>query len=71
MRVQVVGVPFNSSGREDGVARAPAALRAALEDGGRERLLAGGRERIHELAALVPAASAADCNLAFIRVASE
>jgi arginase len=29
MRVQVVGVPFNSSGREDGVARAPAALRRA------------------------------------------
>jgi arginase len=29
MQVQVVGVPFNSSGREDGVARAPAALRRA------------------------------------------
>jgi arginase len=29
MRVQVVGVPFNSSGREDGVALAPAALRRA------------------------------------------
>jgi arginase len=29
MRVQVVGVPFNSSGRDDGVARAPAALRRA------------------------------------------
>jgi arginase len=29
MRVQVVGVPFNSAGREDGVARAPAALRRA------------------------------------------
>jgi arginase len=29
MRVQVIGVPFNSSGREDGVARAPAALRRA------------------------------------------
>jgi arginase len=29
MRVQVVGVPFNSSGRKDGVAGAPAALRRA------------------------------------------
>jgi arginase len=29
MRVKLVGVPFNSSGREDGVARAPAALRRA------------------------------------------
>jgi arginase len=29
MRIQVVGVPFNSSGRDDGVARAPAALRRA------------------------------------------
>ena len=29
MLVQVVGVPFNSSGREGGVARAPAALRRA------------------------------------------
>jgi arginase len=29
MRIQVVGVPFNSSGRDGGVARAPAALRRA------------------------------------------
>jgi arginase len=29
MRVHVVGVPFNSSGRDDGVARAPGALRRA------------------------------------------
>ena len=29
MRVELIGVPMNSSGTTDGVARAPAALRAA------------------------------------------
>ena len=39
MHVAVIGVPFNSSGRTDGMARAPEALRRA-------GLLAGLTERV-------------------------